>query len=171
MTAMTTTTRIRSFLAALVVLATLTACRTNLEAGGRTHVFDVAYETVTNKLWLLPPNPDTYSPSRVTNTVPTNAPERLGDIFPIQNGPMVPIPFDGHERVPGQFYEFYMQEAHLETIVNTMTAIRVTRIDAKSTRVQIKTGRSGLYFDTRVRSIEKQRMNELSQLLSKKRQP
>ena len=159
---------IQNFLATLLVLAMLTACRLNPETGGQSRVFDVAYETVTNKLWALPPNPDTYYRPRVTNTVPTNATQRLGDLFQMQNGPMVPMPFYGAERVPGRFYEFYMHEALMETIVNTMTVIRVKRIDSKSTRVQIKTTRSGLYFDTRVWSIEEQRLNELARLLSKK---
>jgi hypothetical protein len=159
---------IPGFFAALVILPMLTACRSNPETGGRTRVFDVAYETVTNKLWLLPPDPDTYYPSRVTNTVATNATQSLKDLSENRYGPMVPMPFDGYERVAGQSYEFYMQEAHLETIVNTMTVIRVTSIDSKSTRVQIKTGTHGLLFDTRDRKIEKQRLNELAELLSKK---
>jgi len=176
LTAMQRNILIPNLLAALVALAMLTACRLNPETGGQSRVFDVAYETVTNKLWVLPPNPDSYYPSRVTNTVATNAMQGSKDLFQnqyFQNqyGPMVPMSYSGHERVAGQFYEFYMHEALMETIVNTMTIIRVTRIDSKSTRVQIKTTRSGLYFDTRVWSIEEQRLDELSQLLSKKSQP
>jgi len=173
MTAMKCKILMLNSLGALVVLTMLAACRVNPETGGRARVFDVAYETVTNKLWSLRPNPDTYYPSRLTNTVPKNATQRLPDqeLGQTQYGPMVPMPFYGVERVLGQLYEFQMQEADMETIVNTMTVIHVTRIDAKSTRVQIKTGRSGLFFDTRVRSIEKERLNELSQLLSKNSQP
>jgi len=64
----------RIFSATLLVLAMLTGVPVkSLKQEASPRVFDVAYETVTNKLWALPQIPTTYYRPRVTNTVPTNA--------------------------------------------------------------------------------------------------
>jgi hypothetical protein len=187
-------TVMRLYLAAFVVLAMLTACSSVIAPNGRQRIFNVSYETVTNELWALTPNPaalmaapaDTNTPT--TNTVNrlagapvyvyrvTNdsiAPENTNAMNPllqalVSNRHSVPIPFYGHELVAGQTYEFELPEATPETIDSMGTWILVTRIDSKSTRVQIKTSHAGLFFNTRNGKLERQRLNELSALLAKK---
>jgi len=105
---------------------------------GQEQVFDASYETVTNKVTALKPNP-------------------------AANGWLIP----GNEIAQGQYYLCIPEEPPGD-VSGKYTAILVTRIDLKNTRVQIKTIKLGLIFNSRDRRIEKQRMNELSQLLSKK---
>jgi hypothetical protein len=105
---------------------------------GQEQVFNVSYETVTNKLSALKPNP-------------------AADGFS----------FPGRELAPGQFY-LDVPEGPQGDVSGTDTSILVTRIDAKSARVQMKTIKLGLFFNSRDRKIEQQRLNELTQLLSNK---
>lgn len=105
---------------------------------GQEQIFDVSYETVTNKLSKLKPNP-----------------AAIGESIP------------GTEVAPGQYYLCVLEEP-LGDVSGKDTAILVTRIDLKSTRIQMKTIKLGLFFNGRDRRIEKERMNELAQLLSNK---
>jgi len=75
--------------------------------------------------------------------------------------------FPGRELAPGQFY-LDVPEGPQGDVSGTDTSILVTRIDAKSARVQMKTIKLGLFFNSRDRKIEQQRLNELTQLLSNK---
>lgn len=220
-----------SFFVPFIVLAMLTACSSLTAPNGRQRIFDVSYETVTNKLRALTISPaciifsnaawaaskpstpletfvyttnlpldtyvDTTNRSLETFVYTTNPPlqtivyttnQSLGIFVWTTNRPtgtfytnyfyysadfMKPRPlphdfwFSGQELVPGHSYEFDIAEEPLETIENIGTSILVTRMDSKSTRVQIKTTHSGLFFHTRNGKIEKQRLNELSRLLSK----
>jgi hypothetical protein len=181
-----------NFIVPFIVLAMLTACSSLTALNGRQRVFEASYETVTNKLWALSPSQacidftnaawaaskQSASPETVVHT--TNPPLVERFVFGrTTNAPLSgalerrPIPrdfwFSGRELVPGQSYEFGILEEPLETIWNTATSILVTRIDSKSTRVRIKTIDYGFYFNSRDGKIEKQRLNELSQLLSKKK--
>ena len=74
--------------------------------------------------------------------------------------------FPGREFAPGQIYELGVPEEPAGDISGKDTIFLVTRIDANRTRVQMKTIKYGLFFNGRDRQIEKQRMNELSQMLS-----
>ena len=103
---------------------------------GQEQVFDASFETVTNKLLDLKPNPD----AKV-------------DVIP------------GRELKSGLFY-LCIPEQPVGDITGKDTAILVTRINLKSTRVQMKTTKLGLFFNSRDRQLEKQRMAELSELLS-----
>ncbi len=105
---------------------------------GQEQVFDISYESVTNKLLELKPNP-------------------------AANGWSIP----GHEVTSGQFY-LCIPEGPQSDVTEKDTSILVTRIGANSTRVQMKTIHMGIIFNSRDRQIEKQRLNELSQLLSNK---
>lgn len=105
---------------------------------GPEQVFNVNYEAVTNKLSLLKPNPAASGWS-----------------------------FPGQELAAGQFY-LDLPEGPQGDVSGTDTTILITRVDAQSTRVQMKTIKFGLFFDSRDRRLEQQRMNELSQLLSTK---
>ena len=73
----------------------------------------------------------------------------------------------GQELRAGEYYP-RLPEEPLGNVSGTDTSILVTRIDAQSTRVQMKTIKMGLFFNSRDRRLEKQRMDELSQLLSAK---
>jgi hypothetical protein len=125
-------------LAALAVLATLTGCHLNSESKGRVGILAAGYETVTNKVWAL-------SPNATSNFQPS-----------------------GREIVAGHSYEFFLPEGEQDPASGTYTTILVTRIDSKSTRVQIKTTKLGAIFNSRDRQIEEQRLNELSHLFSEK---
>jgi hypothetical protein len=138
MTRMTKKFLIPVFLVAFVVLATLTGSHLNSESKGRVGILAAGYETVTNKVWALSPNP-------ISNFQPS-----------------------GREIVAGQSYEFFLPEGEQDPASGTYTTILVTRIDSKNTRVLIKTTRLGAIFNSRDRQIEIQRLNELSRLLSKK---
>ena len=127
-------------LAALAVLASLTACISAGKSKGLEQIVDLSYETVTNKLSAYQPNPVAAGVSS----------------------------FSGPWHVAGQHSEFEVDEGPQEDLSGTYTMIVVTGIDAKSTRLQIKTTKLGLLFDTRDRKIEKQRLSELSGLLLKR---
>jgi hypothetical protein len=172
-------TVIRLYLAAFVALAMLTACSSVIAPNGRQRIYNVSYETVTNKLWALTPNPACIIPTNAAWTVhQTNPPPfPLVYLFGESNAVSAPLkptphpgffPFDGQELMAGRTYQFWILEEPLETIANTGTSILVTRIDSKSTRVQIKSTHSGFFFNTRKGKIERKRMKELSELLSKK---
>ena len=105
---------------------------------GQEQVFDVSYESVTNKLSELKPNP-------------------------AANGRSIP----GREVMPGQFY-VCIPEGPESDVSEKDTSILVTRIDANTTHVQMKTVKMGIIFNSRDRQIEKERMDELSKLLSTK---
>ena len=105
---------------------------------GQEQVFNVSYETVTNKLSALKPNP-------------------------AAKGWSIP----GGEVTPGKYY-LCIPEGPQSDVSEKDTAILVTKIDAKSARVQMKTIKLGLFFNSRDRKIETQRLNELTQLLSNK---
>ena len=104
---------------------------------GQEQVFVASYEMVTNKLAALKPNP-------------------------AAGGWSIP----GTEVKPGEYY-LCIPEEPLGDVSGKDTSILVTRIDANSARVQMKTIKLGLFFNSRDRKIETQRLNELSQLLSK----
>jgi hypothetical protein len=128
------------FIFVLAVLIMLTAC-SSYEAvsrtKGREQVFDASYGTVTNKLSALKLNPSVASYSG-----------------------------RGHEVVPGRSYEWGIPEEPPGDVSSLDTTIIVTRIDAQSTRVEIKTIRLGTFSSSHDRRIEQQRLNELAQLLS-----
>jgi hypothetical protein len=105
---------------------------------GQEQVFNVSYETVTNTLSALKPNP-------------------------AAKGWSIP----GGEVTPGKYY-LCIPEGPQSDVSEKDTAILVTKIDAKSARVQMKTIKLGLFFNSRDRKIEQQRLNELTQLLSNK---
>ena len=105
---------------------------------GQEQVFNVSYETVTNTLSALKPNP-------------------------AAKGWSIP----GEEVTPGKYY-LCIPEGPQSDVSEKDTAILVTKIDAKSARVQMKTIKLGLFFNSRDRKIEQQRLNELTQLLSNK---
>jgi hypothetical protein len=105
---------------------------------GQEQVFDVSYETVTNTLSALKPNP-------------------------AAKGWSIP----GREVALGEYY-LCIPEGPQSDVSEKDTAILVTRIDSKSTRVQMKTVKLGLFFNSRDRKVETQRLNELTQLLSNK---
>ena len=112
------------------------------ESNGQERVFDVSYETVTNKLSAL----------KITPVAAKG------------------YSFAGHELAPGQYF-LELPESPNNDITGKNTDILVTRIDPKSTRVQMKTINIGFFFDTRDRKTETQRLNELSKLLSNINQP
>ena len=118
--------------------------RSELEAAqkvlsnGQEQTLGVSYEIVTNKLSALKLN---------TTAVGYSLP--------------------GRELAAGKFY-IYLPETPQGDVSGTGTSILVTKIDAQNTRVQMKTIKLGLLFDSRDRQLEKQRMDELSQLLSAK---
>jgi hypothetical protein len=126
-------------LAALVVLATLTGCHLNSESKGREGILDVSYETVTNKLLSFKPTPAAAG-------------------IPALSGPW---------NLAGQSCEYEVDEGPQGDVSGTFTSVVVTRVDSKSTSVQVKTTKLGPLLNTRDRQIEKQRWNELSQLLAK----
>ena len=105
---------------------------------GSEQIFSVSYEIVTNKLSALKPNATAAGYS-----------------------------FPGRELAAGQFY-IGLPESPQGDVSGTDTSILVTKIGAQNTRVQMKSIKLGLLFDSRDRQIEKQRMDELSQLLSAK---
>ena len=113
-------------------------CSTKAESKGQEHLFDARYETVTNKLSALKLNPAVR----------------------------FYIPAHGHEIVTGQSFEYSLSETVEGPTSGTYTTIIATRIAPKSTRVQIKTIKRGIIFNSRDRRIEKRRLNELSQLLA-----
>jgi len=125
-------------LAAFVVLATLTGCYLNSESKGREGILNAGYEIVTNKVWAL-------APKQTSNFPPS-----------------------GREILAGQSYEFFLPEGEQDSASGTFSVIRVTKIDSKNTRVQIKTTKLGPLYNTRDRQVEEQRLKELSQMLSKK---
>jgi len=104
---------------------------------GQERVFDVSYEIVTNKLSALKISPEAAKG----------------------------YSFAGRELAPGQYY-FALPESLNNDVTGKNTDILVTKIDSKNARVQMKTINMGLLFNTRDRWLEKQRLNELSQLLS-----
>jgi len=105
---------------------------------GLDQIFDVSYETVTNKLSALKPNP-------------------------AAGGWSIP----GVEVAPGEFYLSIPEEPPGD-VSGKDTSILVTRIDSKSTCIQMKTVKLGLFFNSRDRKIEQQRLTELTRLLSNK---
>jgi len=129
------------FTFALVIFTMLTAWSSKAESKGQAQVFDVSYETATNKLSELKLNPAAAKSQ---------------------------ISIPGHELESGRTYEFFLPETEQGDVSGTYTTIAATKIDSKSTRVEIKTIKLGIIFNSRDRQIEKQRLNELSQLLSNK---
>jgi hypothetical protein len=125
-------------LLAAIALSALTACVSPTQSAGQARIFAVRYETVTKLVWALAPNPDADSP------------------------------FQGHDIVPGQSYQLDLPEGEQGPIHGATTTIVVTKIDSKSTRVQIKTIHAGFFLDTRDPRTEQQRMEELARLLANK---
>ena len=91
---------------------------------GPEQVFNVSYETITNKLAALKPNPAASGYS-----------------------------FSGREFAAGQYY-LDLPEGPQGDVSGTDTSILVTRIDAQSTRVQMKTIQLGFLFNSRNRRME-----------------
>jgi len=108
-------------------------------AGGLEQTFNVSYEVATNKLSELKPNP-------------AAAGFKLKPIEPV---PGKSCQIDLPETVPGD-------------VTGTDTMIDVTNLGPNSVGVRVETIKLGLFFNSRDRRIEKQRMNELSELLSTK---
>ena len=106
---------------------------------GSDRVFAASYETVTNKLSALKISPEAAK----------------GYAFP------------GRELAPGEFL-LELPENLNNDITGKNTEILVTKINPESTRVHMKTVSLGLLFNHRDRQMEKQRMDELSGLLSAK---
>jgi hypothetical protein len=108
-------------------------------SNGQEQIYDVSYEMITNTLPALKTSPEAAK----------------GYSFP------------GQELAAGQYY-IELPEGPQGDVSGTDTSILITRIDSKSTRVQMKTIKLGLFFNSRDQKIEKQRLNELTQLLSNK---
>ncbi|HEY2330005.1 MAG TPA: hypothetical protein VGI63_09365 [Verrucomicrobiae bacterium] len=109
-------------------------------AGGLEQTFATSYETITNKLSALKPNPAADWPSH------------------------------GNELVPGKSYQVGIPEGPQGDVSGIYTTVIATKIDEKRTRVHVETIKLGLIFNAHDRKIEKQRLNELIQLLSNKSQ-
>jgi hypothetical protein len=125
------------FLFALTALVALPGCVSTTESAGQERVFPVRYETVAKIVWSLPPNP--AADSR----------------------------FEGHDVVEDQSYELTIPESVLGPVSGTTTDVYVSKIDAKTTRVEIETTKAGFFLDTRERQTEQRRMEELARLLNK----
>jgi hypothetical protein len=108
-------------------------------AGGLEQTFSVSYEAATNKLSEMKLNP-------------AAAGDKLNPI----------------ELVAGKSYQIDLPETLPGDVSGTDTMIDVTNLGPNSVRVRVETIKEGLFFNRRDRRIEKQRMNELSELLSTK---
>ncbi len=125
-----------SVLTPLLLAVSVSACRSSR---GQEQVFPASYELVTNRVSALKLNPAAA-------------------------GSQIPMP--GREITPGQSYSYFLPETQQNPTSGTSTTILVTRLDQKTTRVQITTTKLGIISNSRDQQIEKQRLNELSQLLA-----
>lgn len=111
----------------------------NSYAGGLEQTFNVSYEAATNKLSEMKPNP-------------AAAGDKLNPI----------------ELMPGKSYQIDLPETLPGDVSGTDTMIDVTNLGPNSVRVHLETIKMGLFFNSHDEKIQKERMDELTQLLSNK---
>jgi hypothetical protein len=109
-------------------------------AGGLEQTFNVSYEAATNKLSELKPNP-----------------AAAGFKIPAR------------ELVPGKSFEFDLPETLPGDVSGTDTMIDVTNLGPNSVGVRVETIKLGIFFNSHDKKIQRERFDELSQLLSTNR--